>query len=165
MKFRFISAALLLGTLTAYSQKPAAKPPAKTPAPAAAAAPTVTPTTSAATLPPERVKDLKDALTMVQLDQMEIQTAQNKFIATDPIARKAMQVLRDQTESAPEVKKARDQADTDGKVLKDKIDSARKALGLGEEYDWDFNQNKFIQVKSQPGANPAPATGAKPSGE
>lgn len=169
MKFRFISAVLLFGTLTAYSQKPATPPLTKAPAPAATtpaspATPAVaTPPGAAPTLPPQKVKELKDALTMVQLDQLEIQTAQNKFIQTDPVAKRAMQVLREQTESSDEVRKARDQADTDGKALKDKVEAARKAAGLGDDYDWDFNLNRFIQVKPQPA--PASATAAKPSGE
>lgn len=156
MTHRILSAVLLLGTLTASSQKPAppkdAAPKADKAAatPAAPAAPAV-----ASAVAPEKVKELKDAMSMFQLDQLEIQTAQQNVAKNDPVAKKAMQILRDETLQDADVQKAQKQADTDRKALQDKINALRKDQNLDDTYDWDFNMNRFVQTKPQPGGKPA----------
>lgn len=158
-----VVALVLLGTLTAFGQKPAADTKAPPPKPAATdtAKPAATPTPPAApnagkAATPEQVKELKDALNLYQLDELSIQTAQGAFVQIDPVAKKAMAILTEAMASAPEVKKAKDQSEVDRKALLAKIDELRKSMGLDASWDWDFNQGKFVQGKPTPAAPTAP---------
>ena len=136
--------ALGLVNVAAWSQKPAATP-AK---PAAEAVkPAATPAAPAKPVDAATVKSLKDALSIFQLDQLAVQTAQNTASQTDAVAKRAMQVLNEALAASPEVRKAQEQLEADRKALLDKIEVLRKQQGLDQSWDWDFNQNKFVQTK------------------
>jgi hypothetical protein len=155
MKAALFAAVIVIGTLTAYGQaKPAAPqtPPQKVD-PSKPAAVHVEQGTVA--MKPEDIKALKDALAMLQLDQLAIQTAQQTVAQTDPVAKKAMEILKNATETNPDYQKAKAQSDTDRAALLAKIAALRKEQHLDDTYDWDFNQNKFVQTKPEPGAKPA----------
>jgi hypothetical protein len=156
MKKGLFAAVIVIGTITASAQKPAAAaPPDKTKvAPTTPAPPpeSVGPTT---TVKPEQVKELHDALEMLQLDQLAVQSAQSTVTQTDPVAKRALEILKNATESAPEVKKAQEQLNADRNALLAKIDKLRTDLKLGKNWDWNFDIGKFVQT-SQPAAAPKP---------
>lgn len=140
-------ATLMLGNVIAWSQKPATPTPTA-PAKPAATAPAPKPVDAAT------VKQLKDALTVFQLDQLAAQTAQNSASQSDTVAKRALQILNEALAANPEVQKANTQMEADRKELLAKIESLRKQQGLDASWDWDFNQAKFVQTK--PPAPPAP---------
>ena len=152
-----IAAALFFGTFTGYAQKPAKA--GATPPPAPAAKPADAPP-PASGVSPATVKELKDALSVLQLDQLAIQTAKSNFANTDPVAKKAMDILNQAIATSPEVKKVTDQEEADRLALLAKIDALRKAQTppLDTTWDWDFNQGKFVK-----GSQPAPAAPAAPA--
>lgn len=138
--------ALSLVNALAWSQKTAAtptKPAATEPAKPAAKAPAET----AKPVDAATAKSLKDSLSIFQLDQLAVQTAQNTASQTDAVAKRAMQVLNEALAASPEVQKANAQMEADRKALLDKIEALRKQQGLDSSYDWDFNVGKFVQTK------------------
>lgn len=151
MKSKWIAVAIIIGTLTGYAQK-TAKPAAVTPPPTTETKPVEAPSTvNAAT-----TKELKDALSVLQLDQLAIQTAKTNFAQTDPVAKKAMDILNDAINGSVEVKKATAQEETDRQALLAKIEAMRQAQHLDKTWDWDFNQGKFVKnPQAAPPAAPA----------
>lgn len=149
--------ALSLVNALAWSQKPAATPtkPAVEPSKTAAKAPA--PAEAVKPVDATTAKSLKDALSIFQLDQLAVQTAQNTASQTDAVAKRAMQVLNEALTASPEVQKANAQMEADRKALLDKIEALRKQQGLDQSWDWDFNQNKFVQTKPPTPPAPGPA--------
>lgn len=95
---------------------------------------------------PEQVKDLQDGLRALQVDGIAVQTAQNTFTSTDPLAKKTLELLQEQIQSSPEVKKAMAEQERDRQALLAKIAALRKQQGLDDTWDWSFSENKFIKV-------------------
>ena len=111
--------------------------------------------TSKSTATPEQQKELKDAFSLLQLDQIAMQNAQQNFLATDPLGQRALEVLNGVMASNPAVKEATTKADASRRATLDKVAEVRKALGLDDTWDYDFNRNVFLQL-------PKPAAPAKP---
>lgn len=124
-----------------------------------ASQPTKPKTESAApkAISPEKVKELKDALELLNLDALDVQTAQEKFQQTNPVAKHAIETYQRAEAQSPEVKAARDKQDATRKGILAKIDALRKEQGLDETWDWDFNLNKFVQ------ANPSKVNAGAPA--
>jgi hypothetical protein len=141
------AAIIVIGTLTGYAQTkptvPAQTPPQKVD-PAKPAEVHVDQVT--ATMKPEDIKALKDALSMLQLDQLAVQTAQNTFSQTDPVAKKAIAIFNEAVAASPDVQKATTQMNTDRTALLAKIDKLRTDQKLDKSWDWDFNQGKFVKT-------------------
>lgn len=151
MKVLVLSALALIFTVPAFAQadKPKTEP-AKATAPAAAAKPdAAAPETESA----KEAKSLKQALDLWQLDMLAVQTEQNKFAQTDPVAKKASEIFKDAMKNSPEVQKAQETADSDKKALLERIDALRKKQKLDASWEWDFTQGKFVHTT--PAAPPA----------
>lgn len=145
-----IAALIILGALTAYAQKPAAPPQAQTQKVDPAKPAEIHVEQKTAT--PEQAKALRDQLNLFQLDQLAVQTAEQTFSQTDPVAKKAIEIYKNAVSASPEVQKANAQLETDRKALLAKIDDLRKQQGLDSTWDWDFNTGRFAQTKPSPAA-------------
>lgn len=151
MKRNILIAVSLIGTLTAYAQKPAVTPKPEAPQAAAPAPGTPPPPT------PQEVKAMKDAYDSYQLDLLESDTAQNKYIATDPLAQRAKKILNDAVLSSPDVQKAAKQAELDRADIIAKVQRMREERHLDNTWDYNFNTQGWVRVQPPPPPTPAQA--------
>lgn len=134
-----------------------AQNPAATPAPAKVSPSTpVQPT-------PEDIKALKQQLELLKLHVLAIETEENNFSQTDPVAKRAKQIWDDAMKSSPDVKKANDAAEADRKAISDKINAMKKAVGLDDSWDWNFESGRFYK-RAPAQQNPAPPSAPSTKG-
>jgi tRNA(Glu) U13 pseudouridine synthase TruD len=152
---QFVVTLALACSLSMSGQSKKQDPP-KTPPPAAAAQPDAS---KAESITPEVVKGMRDGLQQLQVDQMAVQTARDKFIQNDGITKQAMQLVQERSNSDPDVQKTTEKMEADRKAIIAKIDALRKAQHLDSTYDWDFQQGKFVKSNTAPAPPTPPAKG------
>lgn len=100
-------------------------------------------------------KELSHDFDEYKLDLLAEDNARNSFTQTDPVGQKAVEILNKALAQSPDFKKAHEESEAKRKLIMDKIDKMRKEQHLGNDWDWNFDQGRFIQKPSP--VPPAPA--------